>query len=194
MVRGMVLGAAMWLNGCCCGGGGRPRGESKATGKGVNIYVAPGSRTAVGKIAILPFKAPTELIGHSVSDMVVTEMLKGGYYELVERGQMAKVLGESELQMSGMTDAKAVEMGAMLGAEGVMIGSVDEYSTLALKGKAFPVVGVSVRMINCRNGKILWSADMGSRAKDAGVSLPEHARKVVREITAAVAYELKRCR
>ena len=105
-----------------------------------NVYVAP-IPSPIKKIAIMPFKAQTELIGTSVSDLFVTEMLRAGRYELVERGQMAKVLSESELALAGLSATRAAEIGTMLGAEGVVLGTVDEYATVAIRGRPYPVVG-----------------------------------------------------
>jgi curli biogenesis system outer membrane secretion channel CsgG len=72
-----------------------------------NVYVAP-ERVDISKVAVLPFKGPTELIGASVSDLVVTEILRTRKYTLVERGQMANVLGETELALAGLSESKAV--------------------------------------------------------------------------------------
>ena len=69
-----------------------------------NVFVSPSVGGNISKVAIMPFKAPTELIGNSVSDMFVTEMLRAGRYELVERNQMANVLNESELALSGLSE------------------------------------------------------------------------------------------
>ena len=81
-----------------------------------NVYAKQG-QAGVLKIAVMPFKASTELIGSSVSDMVVTELLRTQKYALVERGQMSKVLSETELAMAGLAETKAVEAAKMLGAE-----------------------------------------------------------------------------
>lgn len=92
--------AGGWLGCTGCGTPGLPyftEVESKA-----NVYVAP-RRSQVSKVAVLPFKAATELIGASVSDMVVTEMLRANRYVLVERSQMANVLGETELSLAGLS-------------------------------------------------------------------------------------------
>jgi TolB-like protein len=150
-----------------------------------NVYVAPDD-FAVNKVAILPFKAPTELIGTSVSDMFVTEMLRAGRYELVERSQMAKVLGEAELALAGLSASKAAEVGAMMGADGVVIGTVDEYGTVAYRGHPYPVVGVSARMIDCKSGKVVWSVDLAERADDKVTTLSQHGRAVVHEMTSAL--------
>jgi fibronectin type 3 domain-containing protein len=150
-----------------------------------NVYVAP-LPAPVTKVAVLPFKAPTELIGSSVSDMVVTELLRAKRYTLVERSQMAHVLSETELALAGLSQSKAMEVAKMLGADGVVIGTVDEYGTQAQRGKTYAVVGVSIRLVNASNGQILWSADLAKAAEDANTPLAAHARAVVHELVSGI--------
>ena len=150
-----------------------------------NVY-ARQSQAGILKIAVMPFKASTELIGSSVSDMVVTELLRTQKYQLVERGQMSKVLGEAELAMAGLSEAKAVEAAKMLGAEAVVIGTVDEYGTQAKGGDTYAVVGLSIRLINCATGNIIWSADLAKMAGDDDIPLATHARDVVHELVAGL--------
>lgn len=146
-----------------------------------NVYVAP-ERMDIAKVAILPFKGPTDLIGASVSDLVVTEILRTRKYTLVERGQMANVLGEAELALAGLSQSKAVEVARMLGAEGVVIGTVDEYTMQAQGGKTYAVVGVAVRLIHCASGQIVWSSDLARMADSPNTPLAAHARSVVHEL------------
>ncbi|MGD9874503.1 MAG: GNA1162 family protein [Kiritimatiellia bacterium] len=155
-----------------------------------NVYVQ-GPHRNIQKVAIMPFKAPTELIGSSVSDMFVTEFLKAGRYDLVERGQMAQVLNESELALAGLSQAKAVEIGNMMGADGVIIGTVDEYGTIAERGKSYAVVGISTRMIDCTSGKVVWSVDYADRSRDRDVALAQYSRAVVHSMVAALYAEWK---
>lgn len=150
-----------------------------------NVYVAP-VRTAIFKVAILPFKGPTELIGSSASDMIVTEILRANRYTLVERSQMAGVLSETELSMAGLSEAKAVEVAKMLGADGVVIGTVDEYATQAQGGRTHAVVGISIRLIHCQSGQIMWSADLAKVAEDSKTPLAAHGRAVVHELMAGL--------
>jgi len=159
-----------------------------------NVYVAPSGGADISKIAIMPFKGPTELIGQSVSDMFVTEILRSQYYELVERSQMANVLSESELSLSGLSANKAAEVGGMMGADGVMIGTVSEYETVAARGRAIPVVGISARLIDCKTGKIVWSVDLAKRADAGGMTLSEHGRDVVHEMMAGLYQKMKQVR
>lgn len=155
------------------------------TTSAANVYVAPVA-TPIAKVAIMPFKAPTELIGTSVSDLFVTEMLRAGRYELVERSQMSRVLGEAELALAGLSASRAAEIGNMLGADGVIIGTVDEYATIALRGKTLPVVGITARLIDCNSGKVMWSVDLAKRSDEPEKTLPSLARDVVHEMTAGL--------
>ena len=150
-----------------------------------NVYVSPG-RSDIAKIAVLPFKGPTELIGASVSDLVVTEILRTRKYTLVERSQMAGVLSEAELAMAGLSESRAVEVAKMLGADGVVIGTVDEYATQAKSGKTYAVAGVALRLINCGTGQIIWSADLAEMASSADTPLSAHGRAVVHELMAGL--------
>ncbi|NCA81351.1 MAG: hypothetical protein EOM72_01205 [Opitutae bacterium] len=185
-------GLLLFLAGCCCaGGGGTRKSPPPEAPSGANIYVdrTPGS---ILRVAVLPFKAATELIGSSASDLFVTELLHTGRYQLVERSQLSQVLGEAEVALSGVTDARAIEVGNMLGADGVIIGTVDEYGTLAVKGQSLAVVGLSVRLIDCTSGRVMWSASFSDCAKDARTPLSSHARAVVRGTVIALSQQLKK--
>ena len=183
-VEQVVCGAALalWLAGCATT---EQDAYFRDVASRANIYVAP-VPSPIRKIAIMPFKAQTELIGTSISDLFVTEMLRAGRYELVERGQMAKVLSESELSLAGLSAARAAEVGNMLGAEGVVIGTVDEYATVAQSGHPYPVVGITARLIDCASGKVMWSSDLAKRADSKALTLPEQARAVAHEIVAGL--------
>ena len=157
----------------------------RRTRSDANVYVAPVG-SSIEKVAVLPFKAPTELIGSSVSDIIVTEMLRAKRYTLVERGQIDRVLGETEFELSGLSDSKAIEAGKMMGADGVILGTVDEYAPVAYRGRSYPVVGASIRLIDCNSGRVMWSVDHAKRSEDPADTLSSHARVVVHEMVSAL--------
>ena len=159
------------------------------------IYVNPNAgKRLYQKVAVMPFRAPVELAGASMSDLFATDLLYTHKYELVERSQMAQVLNESELSLAGLSTAKAMEVGNMLGADGVVIGTVDEYGTVAQRGRSYPVVGMSARLIDCATGKVVWSVDMAGRAESADVTLPQQARRVVHSMVGTLYAELQKTR
>lgn len=178
----VAVGCALFgLTGCVATG---PGAHFARAGREANTYVSPEHRD-VQTVAVLPFRAATELIGTSVSDMFVTEILRTHRYQLIERSQLSGVLGEAEVALSGLTTGEAARLGQMAGADAVIVGSVSEYENVAQRGRTLPVVGVSVRMIDAGSGRILWSVDHAERGS-RGTTLSEHARAVVHEMTAAL--------
>lgn len=183
----LMMALASVLVGCASPSGGSSSGGA-GTGE-PNVYVAQ-EATGIDKVGILPFKAATTLIGASVSDIFVTELMKMNRYELVERSQMSGVLGETEVGLSGLTAGQAAQLGQMIGANGVIVGTVSEYETVAMGGRTYPVVGISVRLIDSSTGKILWSIDHSARGGRAD-TLSQHARVVVQHMANALNEQLR---
>lgn len=150
-----------------------------------NVFVAPGM-PQIKKIAIMPFKAPNELLGGSVADIFVTELLRTSRYDILERSRMAQVLSESELALAGVSAAKATEIGAMMGADAIVLGTVDEYSRVKHGWHDDALIGMTARMIDCKSGQVVWSVDLAKHADDKNTTLTEHTRTVAHEMVAAL--------
>ena len=157
------------LSGCAGSSGGK-----------ANVVIGEGHES-IRKVTVLPFKAATELIGASVSDLLTTELMKTGRYEMIERGQLSAVLGESETALSGLTAGQAAQLGKLVGANGVIVGTVSEYENAAQGGKTHPVVGVSARLIDSSSGKIIWSVNKTGRG-GSGETISEYALVIVQEM------------
>lgn len=164
-------------------------GCATSSGPKANVFVTP-EASRIRNVAVLPFRAATELIGASVSDMFVTELMKTDRYRLIERGQLTGVLGETEIALSGLTSGQAARVGQMAGAEAVILGTVAEYEMMAHRGRTLPVVGLSIRMIDATSGRVLWSVDHAARGA-RGSTLAQHSRSVVHELTAALTSQLR---
>ena len=184
---GLIVAALVAVLAGCAAPSGSSSGGA-GTGD-PNVYVAR-EAAEIDKVGMLPFKAATTLIGTSVSDMFVTELMKMDRYELVERSQMSGVLGETEVALSGLTSGQAAQLGQMVGANGVIIGTVSEYETVALGGRSYPVVGITIRLIDCGTGKILWSVDHAARG-GRNDTLAQHSRKVVHDMAVALNRHLR---
>jgi len=183
----LLLPLIALLAGCAVPSGGYSGSGGAGTGD-PSVYVARNTDD-IEQVAILPFKAATTLIGGSVSDMFVTEVLKMNRYDLVERSQMTGVLGEAEVALSGLTSGQAARLGQMVGAEAVIIGTVSEYEKVAIGGRTTPVVGISIRMIDTRTGRIVWSVDYADRG-GRSTTLSQHARAVVQQMAQALDSQL----
>ncbi len=174
---------AILLGGCCCGSSDKPHYSEDISN--VNVYISQRAKH-IKSVTVLPFRAPTELIGGSVSDIFVAEIMRMNVYSLIERSQLSSVLNEAELSLSGISNSKAMQVGQMVGADGVIVGTVTEYEMNAYKGKKYPSVGITIRLIDCKSGKVQWSADYAERAREKGMSLAVHSRNVIHRISSAL--------
>ncbi|MCA1809155.1 MAG: GNA1162 family protein [Kiritimatiellia bacterium] len=180
----LACGGLSLNQGCCCFGGRKDAPPVKYD-SAPSISLTPECLN-IKKVSVMPFRAASAIIGESVADMFVTEIIREQLYAVVERSQIDKVLTESEVALAGLTSSKAAEMGSMLGAEAVIIGTVDEYSMVQSHNMHFAAVGINARMIDCQTGKVLWSIDLARRANSTSITVSEHARGVVRTMVQAL--------
>jgi len=83
-------------------------------------------------IAVLDFESigSEEHLGKAVSEIMRTELIDTNRYRVVERSQINKTISEQKFQKSGLIDDKnAVELGKLLGADLIVIGSVVKIGT-----------------------------------------------------------------
>ena len=79
------------------------------------------------RVAILDFESigSEEHLGKAVSEIMRTELIGTRQFRVVERSQINKVLSEQDFQKSGViNESTAVEIGKLLGADLIIIGSV----------------------------------------------------------------------
>ena len=163
------------------------RSQIKNTG---SVFVSPSAKNKlIKKVAVLPFKAPVELAGASIADVFTTEVLRTYKYQLIERSQMEQVLDEKALGMQGViSSSEAIQIGKLLGVEGVILGTVPEYGLRAQGEDQLPSVGINVRMISVDDGSIVWSAS-DSAVGEARDPLPAFSAQLVQRTIAQLQSE-----
>ncbi|HEX6899683.1 MAG TPA: CsgG/HfaB family protein [Thermoanaerobaculia bacterium] len=145
--------------------------------------VAVGSLTAADnstkpRIAVLEFKnkADNQWWYHggaaAAQDVFVTELVKSGKFRVVEREQLAALMEEKNLTLSGDVDPKtAVRVGKLLGVNYLLTGAVTEYGeqqtnvhTPGLRripgvsvGKKTFTAAMNARLIDTSTGEIVWA-------------------------------------
>ena len=87
---------------------------------------APGKKT----LAILPFNCDPHLakqrVGFAISELLTHHFVSSAQFSVVERSNLNSVLEEQSLQLTGAIDsASAVKVGKLVGAELLVLGSVD---------------------------------------------------------------------
>ena len=98
-------------------------------------------------IAVLDFESvgSEEHLGKAVSEIMRTELIGTRKFRVVERSQINKALSEQQMQKSGIVDEKsAVQLGKLLGADSIIIGSVVKIGT---------AYTINSRMIDVKTGE-----------------------------------------
>ena len=157
------------------------------------IYVNPNAgKRFYRNVAMMPFQAPVELAGASISDLFATELLFAHKYDLVERNQMEQVLGEQALSLKGVTEsAAAMRVGKLLNVQGVIVGTVPEYGSKASGKAELAAIGLNVRMIDVNDGSIVWSVS-DTAISDRPTSLSAFANRMVRNLVGQLLQEMIR--
>lgn len=109
--------------------------------------------TAVGPIAVVPFENST---ANSQAGAILAELFQN---ELRGTGRAVVVSQDSVNQklaaLAGQTKPTE-ELGKLLGASALVVGRVTEYTYKTGLGED-PAVGVSVRLVDAKDGRVLWS-------------------------------------
>jgi curli biogenesis system outer membrane secretion channel CsgG len=143
------------------------------------------------RIAVLEFKnkaanSPWWNSGGAAAaqDIFVTELVKSGKFRVIEREQLAALMQEKNLTLSGDVDPKsAMRIGKLLGVNYLLTGAVTEYGQqdsgahgggigrlpgFGVGKKSF-TCAMNARLIDTSTGEIVW-ADEG-RGSDSNVKV-----------------------
>jgi curli biogenesis system outer membrane secretion channel CsgG len=117
-----------------------------------------------------------------VSDLLTNKLVQSGKYTLIERSRIAEVLREQNLAAAGRIEpGTAAQLGRVLGADAVVIGSVTRFN-LDEKGGSVSVLGIggsnrtrtaevqlTARIVNTTTAEIITVAQgSGTAAKGSG--------------------------
>ena len=108
-----------------------------------------GSLFAREYIAIIDFEgiSVSEADAKALTQRLTSEMIKLEVYQVLERSEMKRLLDEQKFQYSGCVDLKcAVELGRMLGAKYMIVGSISKVGN---------TYSISTRIVNVETGSIL---------------------------------------
>jgi curli biogenesis system outer membrane secretion channel CsgG len=116
----------------------------------------------VKRIVVLPFENNTEtkFAGQRFRDIVTTEILSAGLFEVVERGEAQRFLREEVVskEQEIIDQATALRLGEELKVEAYLAGSVNDFSELKNGSYSYPVVAATLRLVDVKTGQIIWQA------------------------------------
>jgi curli biogenesis system outer membrane secretion channel CsgG len=141
------------------------------------------------RIAVLEFrnKADSQWWWHggskAVQDVFVTELVKSGKFQVIEREQLSAIMQEKGLTLSGDVDpSTAVRVGKLLGVNYLLTGAVTEYGVTDKSahgsgigrlpgfsaGKRSFVAALNARLIDTSTGEIVWADEARNQTSSFG--------------------------
>ena len=106
-------------------------------------------RLETGQVAVATFElidVPSPSVARNVAEDLYTAMINAGY-QLVERGQLDKVLKELKIQNMGLIDPKTAQrIGQLSGCDVILLGSISDRGQF---------VAINARLMDTATGKSL---------------------------------------
>ncbi|MEW6600183.1 MAG: hypothetical protein AB1499_04365, partial [Nitrospirota bacterium] len=110
------------------------------------------------RIAVMPFKNNSEFnnAGIIATYMFIVEMVKSDRFIPLEYGETRSVIIKQNIRRKGEIGYENIGgLSAELKAKGIVVGVVDSYAD-GTDGSSAPNVGITARLIDGSNKKILW--------------------------------------
>ncbi len=119
----------------------------------------------VERVAVVPFEDLSSEQGTAsyASRVFLTELLATGAFDVVEPGEVTRVVGEQSARKSAeLTYEQIKKVGAELNVQAVIFGTVGESADLRSSGVNGHIISLNVRMVEVTNGSTVWSAVVNS--------------------------------
>lgn len=133
-------------------------------------YAHPSSDLSyIKKVAVAPIINLTndKFAGEKVMNVVATEILRRGAFDVIEFGEVAKVLREEGLKRDNLVSKHIAERaGKRLGVEAIVLGSVMQYGVSRVGSSSFPEVSISLKLVDVNSYSILWEATHNVKGKN----------------------------
>lgn len=124
---------------------------------------APPPRTAPAGapgMAVLPFEdlSGQAGIGERLSRIAYTELVRAGRWHVEEPGEVDAVLAEARVRSTGiMTRDQTMRVSERLGVRWLLAGTALEYGRVRTPDGDVPTVGLSLRLLDGRSGRVVWA-------------------------------------
>ena len=134
------------------------------------------------RVAVMDFENTTHggsKVGGMASDMLATELVKSGKFDIYERSRLESIMKEQNLAGSGRFDpTTAAKIGKIIGVQYIIIGSVTKneeskdgfgFDKFKLGKKNFHA-GVDAKMVDTDNAQIVLACSASHTKASIGVS------------------------
>ncbi|MBI5867726.1 MAG: hypothetical protein HZB43_05460 [candidate division Zixibacteria bacterium] len=106
--------------------------------------------------------------GQKVQRVFVTELLKRKDHEVVAPGYFTKIETDvrNQLNIAGdvLLDSAALQLiGQKAGVQGIILGTVRDYRMERVGQEEYPMISLSLQMIDAPTGQVVWDISLGER-------------------------------
>lgn len=116
----------------------------------------------VKRIVVLPFEnnSGTKFAEERFRDVITTAILSRGLFDIIEKGEAQRFLREELVrkEQENLDLATANRLGEDLNVEAYLAGAVEEFDEKQNGAYTFPVISVTLRMVDVKTGQIIWQA------------------------------------
>lgn len=118
-------------------------------------------------IAVFPFEGSEG--APRIREFTMTQVLASGIFDVVDKGRVDNILQQEVIAPAAPLNSNTIKrLGQRLNVQAVLFGSVEEVSQS--RGNAvFPEITITLRLIDCETGLILWQAS----GRGSGYSLTD---------------------
>lgn len=117
----------------------------------------------VKRIVVLPFENNTDVkfAEERFRDVVTTEILSRGLFDIVEKGEAQRFLREELVrkELETLDLATSQRLGQELNVEAYLAGAVEDFSEKQNGAYSYPLVAVTLRLVDVKTGQIIWQAN-----------------------------------
>ncbi|MDH4038356.1 MAG: hypothetical protein OEX18_13680 [Candidatus Krumholzibacteria bacterium] len=126
--------------------------------------VEPGDTVAVLPLVNLSQQPNAQDV---VQGEVVVQMLALRLYNIVDPGAVQDLVIRQRLRLADRLPLETLrQVGTELGCKYVMVGTVNAFGMVSEATMAYPSVAVTMRMVRCEDGRIVWAGSHARRGDD----------------------------
>ncbi len=94
----------------------------------------------------------------SLSDYLRNAFINVGYFEVISRDQLNKIMSESKFQASGLTSASnAIELGKLLNVKNAVVGTIGKFGETYL---------INIQLVDMETGKYITAESIRANSKN----------------------------
>lgn len=124
------------------------------------FYLRRGARLGfIKRVAVFPFQNHSEdkFAAERMRDLVITALLARDVFDVVPPEEVDALLREEGLEEASALEASTLRrMGKRLNVQAFVLGAVNRYEEERRGSYAYPVVALSLQLLDADTGTILW--------------------------------------